>query len=155
VHFHAVLFTNKVSEWERGKDSPTQRSRSPSATYGNFLLCSFANGYIICVSQLFPTLFLSSRFWAAILFYKNGYSNVQFAKFKKQINRTYNLPKLKSSPFLTVHHPLLDEGLFNSHPYLSVLSNLHALDSTHSSQFISPSSTQSTLLSFTSSRMPF
>jgi hypothetical protein len=50
-------------------------------------------------------------------------------------------------------HPLLDEGLSNS--FLSVLSNLHPLDSTHSSQFISPPSAWSSLLSFTSSRIPF
>jgi hypothetical protein len=60
-----------------------------------------------------------------------------------------------SSSFSAIHHPLLDEGLFNPLSFLSVLSNLHPLDSTHFSQFISPSSTRPTLLSFTSSRIPF
>jgi hypothetical protein len=70
--------------------------------------------------------------------------------FLSSIKRTRSLNFIhiysSSSSFSAVHHPLLDECLSNPLPFLSV--------STHSSQFIRPSSTRSTLLYFTSNTIP-
>jgi hypothetical protein len=59
----------------------------------------------------------------------------------------------EEQPLISSRYLPSEEESRKALPFLSVLSNLHALDSTHSSHFINPSSTRSALLSFTSSHI--